>query len=407
MDIIDIVGMTLVKFPRFKEIIKDKRIVEDMMCNTAYTDGKRIGYNSNFLNGLSEDENVFVLAHEILHIMYKHIERLKGRDPKIWNYVTDAIINQTLIKAGLKPPEGVILVEGADDYRAEELYDLLITDSPKLPSQIKEAYKNMSEKQAKHLEDTHGAWESEKSQDSQGDGEDFKNIDERNFFKENEEARRKMRNDFSKKNAQKSFLGIAAGEAIRVDDIGKPTQLINWKTMVRTSLRKRKKKPDGTYEIKDGIVSERTKRQKEKSLMDSQILLDTSGSVDGRMLRGFLKECKSILKDSKIKVGCFDANFYGFQSVNNNEDIENLQLNGGGGTDLILAASSFTEGAKSKIIFTDGYGDEPQKAEGVIWIIYGNKNFKVPAGSKAVFVDPKELDDMRASGGMRYSFLRE
>ena len=141
--------------------------------------------------------------------------------------------------------------------------------------------------------------------------------------------------------------------------------------------------------------------------MDSQILLDTSGSVDGRMLRGFLKECKSILKDSKIKVGCFDANFYGFQSVNNNEDIENLQLKGGGGTDLILAASSFTEGAKSKIIFTDGYGDEPQKAEGVIWIIYGNKNFKVPAGSKAVFVDPKELDDMRASGGMRYSFLRE
>ena len=48
MDIIDVIGMTLVKFPRFKEIIKDKRIVEDMKCDTAYTDGRRIGYNSNF-----------------------------------------------------------------------------------------------------------------------------------------------------------------------------------------------------------------------------------------------------------------------------------------------------------------------------------------------------------------------
>lgn len=407
MDIIDVIGMTLVKFPRFKEIIKDKRIVEDMKCDTAYTDGRRIGYNSNFLSGLSENESVFVLAHEISHIMYRHIERIKGRDSKVWNFATDAIINQTLIKAGLEPPEGVIIVEGADNYRAEELYDLLITDSPKLPSQIKEAYQNMSEKQAKHLEDTHGAWESVKNQDSQGDSKEFKNIDERDFFKENEEAKREKRNAFSKKNTQKSFLGTAAGGTVKVDDIGKPTQLVNWKTMIRTSIRKRKKKPDGTFEIQDGIVYERYGRQKEKQPMDSQILLDTSRSVDKRLLKGFLKECKTLLKDSKIEVGCFDEVFYGFQSVNNDEDLEKLSFRGGGGTNLILAASSFTENAKNKIIFTDGYGKEPQEARGVIWIIYGNEYFKVPDGSKAVFVDPKELDDMRADGGMRYSFLRE
>ena len=32
-----------------------------------------------------------------------------------------------------------------------------------------------------------------------------------------------------------------------------------------------------------------------------------------------------------------------------------------------------------------------------MWIVFGNKHFKVPKGSRAVFVDPSELDEMRAN----------
>ena len=129
----------------------------------------------------------------------------------------------------------------------------------------------------------------------------------------------------------------------------------------------------------------------------SEILLDTSGSIDDKLLRGFLEECKGILKDSKIKVGCFDEYFYGFQEVNRSEDLKKIKLMGGGGTNLKLAAKSFTEKAKNKIIFTDGEGTEPKKADGVLWIVFSNKSFKVPKGSKAVFVDPNEIEDIKSN----------
>ncbi|MCR5186005.1 MAG: VWA-like domain-containing protein [Clostridia bacterium] len=406
MDIRDVIGMTLVKLPKFRTFLHNRKIISDPSCKTAYTDGKMIGYNSHFLEGLSESERVFVLAHEILHILFRHANRAKGRDRRAWNFVTDAIDNQHLTKAGLTPPEGAIIAEGADKYDAEELYDLLITDSPKLSQEIRDLYKKMTEEQVKHLEDTHGRWGYDKDIDFPNDGEESVNIDERTFTKENEEMKRQMREKFNQDNARELFSGTGAGIMRDVNEIGKPTQLVNWKTMVRSCIRKRKKEPDGSYEVKDGILSKRTRRKKEKTPTNSEIILDTSGSVDEEMLRGFLKECKSILKDSKLKVGCFDTKFYGFQSVNDVEDLENIILQGGGCTDLVLAASSFSKEVKNKIIFTDGYGDEPKEAEGVIWIVYGNKDFNVPAGSKAVFVDPYEIDEMRASGVVRDSFVR-
>lgn len=45
----------------------------------------------------------------------------------------------------------------------------------------------------------------------------------------------------------------------------------------------------------------------------TEILLDTSGSIEEALLRSFLRECKGILQSSRIRVGCFDVMFYGFQ----------------------------------------------------------------------------------------------
>ena len=414
------IGKLLVRFPRFSGVIRNRKIKEDSRCSTAYTDGKMIGYSSKFFKTISVEERVFVLAHEILHILFRHVHRIKGRDAKAWNFVTDAIINEILIKAGLTPPEGVITMDGADQYNAEELYELIVSNSKKLPPKMRERYEKLTEDEIKHMEETHKAWgksmdeekngsessddkdkeksggesSDDKDKESDGIGED-EYIDEKTFLDENEEMRKQQRKNFNDKNCSRALSGSGVDRS--VSSLNEPSRLVNWKTMLRNYSKKRKKLPSGNYEIEDGIFKERMERLRFRDRPISEILLDTSGSIDDKLLRGFLEECKGILKDSKIKVGCFDEYFYGFQEVNRSEDLKKIKLMGGGGTNLKLAAKSFTEKAKNKIIFTDGEGTEPKKADGVLWIVFSNKSFKVPKGSKAVFVDPNEIEDIKSN----------
>ncbi|MGB1589355.1 MAG: DUF2201 family putative metallopeptidase, partial [Candidatus Poseidoniaceae archaeon] len=62
--------------------------VVDHRCPTASTDGKRIFFNPHFLNDLSEDERMTILAHEIWHCGMSHFMREHGRieDHEMWNH---------------------------------------------------------------------------------------------------------------------------------------------------------------------------------------------------------------------------------------------------------------------------------------------------------------------------------
>ena len=62
---------------------------------------------------------------------------------------------------------------------------------------------------------------------------------------------------------------------------------------------------------------------------ETEIVLDTSWSIDDNLLRNFLRECKNILKFSRLKAGCFDTLFYGFQEIRTEEDIDNMVFLGG------------------------------------------------------------------------------
>ena len=52
--------------------------VVDHRCQTASTDGKRIFFNPNFLNDLTNDERMTILAHEIWHCGLSHFSREHG-----------------------------------------------------------------------------------------------------------------------------------------------------------------------------------------------------------------------------------------------------------------------------------------------------------------------------------------
>ena len=71
---------------------------------TAATDGHAIFYNPDWLGTMPPDHIIFVLAHEVEHIVRLHCLRRGSRNPMLWNAAADHRINLDLINAGLKGP---------------------------------------------------------------------------------------------------------------------------------------------------------------------------------------------------------------------------------------------------------------------------------------------------------------
>ena len=68
----------------------------DEWCATAATDGKTFYYNSRFIMMLKPKEVEFLVAHEVLHVVYDHMGRRNHRDPQIWNIADDYAVNADL-----------------------------------------------------------------------------------------------------------------------------------------------------------------------------------------------------------------------------------------------------------------------------------------------------------------------
>lgn len=58
---------------------------------TTYTD---MYFSPDFVKKLTDPELVFLVCHEVMHPMFHHNSRLKGRNPKLWNVAADCVINQ-------------------------------------------------------------------------------------------------------------------------------------------------------------------------------------------------------------------------------------------------------------------------------------------------------------------------
>ena len=106
---------------------------DDLKYHTASTDGKNIFVDPNYFASLSEDDRLFLLAHETMHIKFMHMLRLvdkdgNKRDMDIWNKATDAIINANLERDGFTIKEGYENMPEALNYSAEQLYEKLLQE---------------------------------------------------------------------------------------------------------------------------------------------------------------------------------------------------------------------------------------------------------------------------------------
>ena len=371
-----VIDRTLIYFPVFRILTDSIHFVEDNGMETACTNGNTIYYNSSFFESLSKDEQASIIAHELMHITLKHLSRLGDRDIEIWNYATDAVINQILKSNGLPLVDGVIDCPDALAYSAEEYYEI-IKNRPDC-EELMSAYRQRREESKVT---THEHW-NEEMEDEITEG--LPEIDEHNIGEVN---KRLIHED---NEAFKSVSQSQGSATTSLGKVGEETPVIDWKSFLR---RKKKKVFSADYDLHHGEFDEEGIYKYPYELIHKsnvEILIDTSGSVDDELVKSFLKECKNIFDEYEIKVGCFDTKFYGFQDIKKKEDLDNFVIEGRGLTDFTVAANAFDRKAPIKIIFTDGYADMPKESKDIIWVVYGDTKINPPGGT--VFnVDPESL----------------
>ena len=97
--------------------------------NTAATDGRKIFWNLTYIASLTDDELMFVLAHESLHCILLHHLRGRGLDQRLLNIAGDYVINLLLTIEGIGTmPQGCLLDTKFKDWSTEEVYYYLLEE---------------------------------------------------------------------------------------------------------------------------------------------------------------------------------------------------------------------------------------------------------------------------------------
>lgn len=430
VDIDAIKRKLLIKYPTFGSVIANLEFQASKDIATAGTDGKVLLYNPEFVSGLSDKERTFLFAHEVCHVAFEHIFRSEGKDSRLWNIATDSVINALLKQDGLPMIEGGVDIPEAVNYDAEEMYNKLLEEKKKQQEQQssqgnqEQQGSQGNQEQSDVGHDTHSLWDkaieerkkeqqeqakqkakkekegktTAKDKEKQDDIEqkeqqtnEFAQKGEKETFKQNKIERRKQLQELSKELAEQSSHEAGTGiqrQGKKLSDIGIATPLIDWRKLLRQAVKYDEEWTRKNARMRNGYFRHRVE---EIPIPETEILLDTSGSVSETLLRNFLRECKNILANSKVKVGCFNTEFHGFTELRRVEDIDNMSFPIGGGTDFNAAVEAFSRRVPNKIIFTDGEAPMPEKVvRNVIWVVFGNQQIN-PKGGKVININGEQL----------------
>ena len=257
---------------------------------------------------------------------------------------------------------------------------------------IEERKKEQQEQaEKKKQEQTQTKSKDKKEKEDVDEKSKFAEQGERETFKQNKIERRKQLQELSRELANKSSHEAGDGiqrEGKRLSDIGIATPLIDWRKLLRQAIKYDEEWTRKNARMRNGYFRHRVEQV---PMPEAEILLDTSGSVSEVLLKNFLRECKNILDNSKVKVGCFNTEFHGFTELRRPEDIDNMSFPIGGGTDFDAAVGAFSRKVPNKIIFTDGEAPMPKEVvRNVIWVVFGDEKIN-PKGGKVINITGEQL----------------
>ena len=387
----------LLRHPFFGNMATRLRILAaDDWLPTAAVDGRNLYFNTQFFNAMNNKEIEFVVAHEILHMVFDHLDRREDRHPVIFNISADYIVNNTLVRdrIGTKPS----IVDCFQDFKydgwtSEEVYDDIYEQAKKNGEEFLE---QLGELLDEHLDPEEGDEGSagQETEDSNG------NAVSKSKPKYSKEEIKQIKDEIKENMisaAQSAGAGNVPGAVQRIiKELTEPK--MNWRQILRQQIQST---------IKSDFTFSRPSRKgwhtgailpgmNFQDTIDIAVCIDMSGSIGESQGRDFLSEVKGIMeeyKDYKIKVWCFDTEVYNEQdfSAENGEDISEYEIYGGGGTDFMANWTYMKEQdyvPKKLIMFTDGYAwdswGDPDYCD-TVFVIHSNrdKGLQAPFGQTA------------------------
>jgi predicted metal-dependent peptidase len=364
----------------------------DEWCSTAATDGLKFYYNSRFIMMLKPKEVEFLVAHEVLHVVYDHMGRRGTRDPQLFNIANDYAVNADLKrhKVGQFITTVPCLYEQKYDGKSsEEIYDDLMKNVQKID--INSLIDQMIDD---HL-DGDGDGES----DGDGDEKEGKGKGRPKMSPEERERARQEIKQAILNAAQSAEAGtLPKGVERLIRSVTDP--VMPWRELIQTNLTSAIRtdfswmRPSRRGWHMDAIMPGMTPGEE----IDVVVAIDMSGSISNKQAQAFLGEIGGMMDafdGYKVHVFCFDTEIYNpadFTSENL-DSIDGYEPQGGGGTDFDAIFEYLKEVGnvpKRLIVFTDGYpcgswGDADYCD--TTWIIHGDPNPNPPFGTYALYDD--------------------
>lgn len=320
---------------------------------TAATDGVNLYINPYFFRSLSEDERVFLLAHEAWHVAFDHITRGEGYIHKKYNIAADYVINLMLKYESFVVIKDAYIDDKFKDMSTEEVYNLL----PDLP-----------EEKGYHCDVI------------QVSKEEMKEIKEQ------------IKSTLVRAGTQSKLGGDAPGTIpgeieFYIEELINPK--LPWNIILQNYMSAYAKsdyswsRPNRRY-VTQGMY---LPIQHSLALQNIALAVDSSYSVSDTDFTMFISEIEDIRvshNPEMITIVDFDTKIKRIHSLTADDDIRTVNFSGRGGTDLYPVFDHFNENPPTLLIVFSDLECTPIKIEPdypVIWICVNNPNGKVDFGS--------------------------
>ncbi len=349
-------------------------------CQTTYSDARHFYYNPEYIDALSMEQAQFVLANQALHCALSHFARRQHRNRFRWEIACDHAINPLLVKDGLLPPPGTVVLESFESMTAEEIYPCIDENNSDEP-----------EEQPQHEGDGSGEQkkESERGQkpDDQGKNEGAPKPQPLTASEEESLAAQwQQRLAGAAQQAQQAgklggILGRMVGELMQPK--------LPWRLLLARYL---------TQYARDDYSYMRPSRREGDMILpslrsaqaDIMVVLDTSGSIAAQEIDEFMSEINAIKGQLRARIVLHACDS---QLVKEGpwlfEPWDEFRLPeaiaGGGGTDFRPVFEWVAHQGREPdllLYFTDALGEFPQREPvfPVLWLVKGKA--AVPWGQR-------------------------